>query len=317
MTPTLLALSLAAAPELWAATQGFDAMTCDAGSLAAAIQAHRPGSRVHPWHPESGVESPPSGDVRVQLTRKAGSVVLEVTGAGTPLTRTLPAGDDCTRTVELAALIVDGALDDLKASEAAPRVDSVAPPVPLSARMGAGVALGAGFEQSATGFAAALDAQGTFRYRLLELTLDLDVGLPSSSTVIPGFPETVQGAVTGAVTGTVTVTSLTAELGVGLAPHLGPGRLSADALLGVSFAFASTTPSTALFQRTSATAADAFAGLRLGYVFDLPRGFFAGARAEERLAPVQADFTPVGTSPTVSTPAFTFQALALVGYRFL
>jgi len=316
VAPVLLALTLATAPQLWVATQGLDDLACDSASLAAAIHAQRPGAVVHT---EMSSERPPPSAIHVRLSRgPAGTTVLEVTGLGLPLLRTLPSSDGCQRDVAIAALIVDGALDDLRASEGAPTVDSLAS---LRSLIQASVALGAGFEQGPAGPVASLDVSGAFRYRFFEITLDADVGLPSSTqlteTSTNTGPET-----TSQQTQPLKFTTLALELGLGVAPHLGPGRLSADAVLGTSIAFSSSTGSSAsLFQQASPTSSAFFAGLRVGYVFDLPRGFFIGARAEERFAPVTTTFqlvdTPTSTNnPSVSTLTWTFEAVGLVGVRF-
>lgn len=312
--PALQALTLGVAPELWVTTRGFDTPACDATAFAAAIHTQRPTETVHPWQPEAHVETPPKGAIVVTLVARDGVAVLEVTGGAAPIVRTLAEAVDCKRDVEIAALIVDGALDDLRVSQAAPKVDSLAAPVPFRSLVQAGVAFGAGVEQSPSGWVASLDIEGVARYRFYELTLDVDLGLPSSTSFAIANPETG--------TGSLSVTSLSAELGIGVAPRLGPGRASLDALLGVSVAFATASDSSsskAVFQNASETAVDFFTGLRAGYVLELPRGFILGARAEERLAPRQAAFGVVGTNPStfsVNTRAWTLQTLGLVGYRF-
>ncbi len=318
MTPLVLALALGGAPQLWVATQGLDGAACDSAALATRLHAQRPGAIIHEWNPETGGEQPPAGAVTVRLAAGDGVTVLEITGAGSPITRNLPAAGGCERNVEIAALIVDGALDELRAPGGSPTVDSLAPPVPLRKRMQVGIGVGAGVEQGPISFVAALDAGATLRYRWFELTLDADLGLPSSTPFKVQPPE-VQS------TGTLSVTMFDAELGLGVAPRLGPGRLSADLLLGLSFASASTsntsTPS-GVAHSAPQTATELFTGLRLGYVVELPLGLFVGARVEERLAPENATFEVVGADigknpANVTTRTWTFQALGLVGYRFL
>ncbi len=325
MTPLVLALALGGAPELWVATQGLDGAACDSTALAARLHAQRPGAIVHAWNPEAAGADPPAGAVRVRLAAEGGVTRLEITGAGNSITRTLPAADGCERNVEIAALIVDGALDELRAPGASPTVDSLAPPVPLRKRMQVGVGVGAGVEQGPISFVAALDAGAVVRYRWIELTLDADLALPASTPFTVQPPEQVG-------TGTLSVTMLDAELGLGVAPRLGPGRLSADLLAGLSFASASSSTSSnaaILPHQAPQTATEFYTGLRLGYVVELPLGLFVGARVEERLAPKNATFEVVGadlgSNPArpsnnpadVTTQTWTFQALGLVGVRFL
>jgi hypothetical protein len=310
VTPVLLTLALVAAPELWVATQGLDGDGCDAGALAAAIHTQRPGVAVHPWQRDGSEARPPDGAMRVVLSAGDGVTHLDVTGGVNPIARSLPAADGCKRNVEIAALIVDGALDDLRVSGSAPPVDSLAPPVPFRKRSGLAAAFGGGVEQGPVNVVASLDVQGAARYRFLELTLDADLALPSSTPSVSLAPEMGNSS--------LSLTSLTFEVGFGFAPRLGPGRASADLLLGASLAFASSSASPGdVFQRTNRTSSELFGGLRLGYVFDLPHGLFVGARVEERLAPVQASFEVYGTQSPVSTRVWTLQGLGLVGYRFL
>jgi hypothetical protein len=316
VTPVLLAVTLAVAPELWIDTQGMDASECDSAALATAIRTHRPSVFVHPWSPDATVERPPGGAIRVELSRAGGPAHLEVIGPATRVTRALPPDTDCKRTIEVAALIVDGALDELAMSEAAPPVDSLAPPIPFLKRFELGLAVGAGAEQGPQAFTVGLDAEAFARYRFFELTLDVDVGLPQASAfnILP--PET--GA------GTLSISSVATELGLGLAPRFGRNRVSVDVLLGLSVTTASASANTedALFQRTSQTTTELYTGLRFGYFVDLPLGLFLATHVEERLAPGQASFvvenpgttTPSDTSATTRT--WSFQAMGLLGYRF-
>jgi hypothetical protein len=306
VTGALLALTLGATAPLWAGTKGFDSAACDSAALVAALHAQRPSTSVHAWAPDA---SPPGAGVRVRLVRVDGATHLDVTGAGAPISRVLPPVDDCKRDVEIAALIVDNALDELSVS-AAPEVGSLAAPVPLRSRVDVGVAVGAGVEQGPFGVVGALDLSGVARYRFVELTLDADVGLPSSGSAIPiTSPE--------AGSATISATSLAMEVGLGLAPRVGPGRAFVDGLLGVSLTFPSA--SGAVFQVASQPLPEGFAGLRIGYVLDLPHSFYVGAHVEERFAPGQTTLHVVdGNSPaSVTNRQWTFQALGLVGYRFL
>jgi hypothetical protein len=309
VTGALFALTLGTAAELWAGTKGFDQAACDSAALASAIRAQRPSAAVHPWDPDARDASPGGRAIRVRVVRGGGATHLDVTGAGAAISRVLPPVDDCKRDVEIAALIVDNALDELRVSEA-PEVGSLAAPVPLRSRLEVGAAIGGGIEQGPFGVVAAVDVGAVARYRFVELTLDADVGLPSSST-LPNAPE--------AGSDSVAATSLGLELGIGLAPRIGPGRASVDALLGLSVTFATAsaaTPTAALFRPGSQTVSEGFGGLRLGYVLDLPHSFYVGARVEERFAPAQTDFGVAGDSREF-TRTWTFDGLFLLGYRFL
>jgi hypothetical protein len=262
---------------------------------------------VHPWDPDA--RDAVGGAIRVRLVRDGGATHLDVTGRGASISRVLPPVDDCKRDVEIAALILDNALDELRVSEA-PDVGSLAAPVPFRSRAFVGAAFGGGLEQGPFGLVAALDVSGVARYRFVELTLDADLGLPSSSE-LANRPE--------AGSDSVSATSLGLELGIGLAPRVGPGRASVDAVLGLSLTFPSASAATSdavLYRPATQTVSEGFGGLRLGYVLDLPRSLYVGARVEERFAPAQTAFGVPGDA-SLATRTWTLQALVLLGYRFL
>lgn len=316
MPLVLLGLIVGVVPEIWVATRGLDEVACNADALAAALRIQRPGVAVHVWQPEEGTGQPPQGATRVQLALRDGALLLEVTGAGRPIARALPATEGCERNIETAALIVDGALDDLRGSEARLSVDSLAPPVPFRKQLHLAGSVGVGVEQGMFSLVPVFDVAGIARYRAFELTLDADLGLASSTGFSLTSPET--GA------GTLSATTLAVELGAGVAPRLGPGRLCADVAFGLSLTFVSTSSAltSALFQRQPGTATEPFGALRLGYAVDLPWGLVLEARAEERLNHqasfqiVGANFLAAGGASVVLTQGSTLQALGLLGYRF-
>jgi hypothetical protein len=324
VTATLLVLALAQilgpGGEVWVAAEGLapspgvNPRACAAPAFAVALRAQRPGVVVHEWQPESAAPGPPEGAVRARLVQRDGVVTLEVRGAGISLARTLPATDPCVRNVATSALILDGALDVLRAPTKAPTVDSLAPPVPFAKQLHVSAVVGAGTEQGMFGFVPAFALGGAARYRYVELTLDAGVGLTSQTTFTIQPPEATRS-------GTFAVIEGSAELGVDLTPRLGPGRLAAGVGAGVSFIHASAS-STGIFQQEPETATQPFAALRLGYALDLPRGLFLAVRAEERARPPAtfavdgAAFAPPLGQDTVTTPVWTFLALALLGYHF-
>ena len=309
LSAALFAVTLAATPELWVSTEGFDSEACGSEALATALRAQRPTAVVRLWRSSQGGEQPPGDAVRVRLLAGGMTVRLEVSGAGSSVLRDSSPVETCERNVELAALIVDGALDEVRVEEEAPRVDLLAPPVPLRKLLQIGAAVGGGVEQGPSDFVAAIDVEGFARYRFFEVTLDADVGLPDSTALSSTLMYNTS----------LSVTSLTLALGFGLAPRLGPGRAFADLLLGLAldFASASSTHDDALFSSSPQTSVEPFVGLRLGYFLDLPFGLFLQGRAEERLAFGQTDFSVAGSSTIVNTRTWTFQALGLLGYRFL
>jgi hypothetical protein len=316
----LLALTLRAAGEVWVATQGLVPApgsapeACSSDTFAAALRAQRPGLLVHAWHPENAAERPPDGAVRATLAQQGSVVSLAVGGAGIALSRTLPASDPCERDVVTSALIVDGALDVLRVPTKAPRVDSLAPPVPFLKQLHVSAAVGAGIAQGMFGVVPAFAVGGAVRYRYFELTLDVDLGLPSQTafTILP--PEATRSGTFSAITGST-------ELGVGLAPRLGPGHFAAGVAFGLSLTNASAS-STGIFQQRSQSAIEPFGGLRLGYALDLPRGLFLALRAEGRInraatfAVDGAAFAAPLGQDAVTTPVWTFQALMLLGFHF-
>jgi hypothetical protein len=317
------ALVLGSSPEVWVETRGLpDAGgACSSDALAAALRAQRPGVVVHAWHAETDAIQPSERALRVRLTQREDTVVLELNGAGTPIVRTMSATEGCERNVATAALIVDGALDELRISAKAPSVESLAPPVPLRRLISASVAIGAGTEQGLFGLVPAFDVEAAFRYRSFLLTLDADVGLSSSTGFSVTMPETGSG--------TFSASQFALDLGAGVAPRLGPGRLVAQAVFGLGLTFASANPAsgsspTAIFQTQTETSKEPFGALRLGYQLDLPLGLFLEAHAEERAAP-RDGFQVVGAKnlsastphDTVMSPILTFRTFGFVGVHFL
>jgi len=263
VTAPLFALVLAGVAPVWVATRGFDGPGCNAEAFAAALHAQRPGTPVHPWHPEAG-EHPPDGVLSAELLREGGgAVTLKVTGLGRAIARSLPAADICERNVATAALIVDGALDDLETGKKAPTVDSLAPPLPFLQQLHLSVEAGGGVMQGVFALVPAFAVGGSVRYRYWELTLDGSFGLASQEAFSVVAPEQ-QG-------GTLAAHAFAAELGTGFTPRLGPGRFAADLVLGLSFTSASpsatsSTPGeiqTGLFQQTTPIATEPFGALRI------------------------------------------------------
>jgi hypothetical protein len=320
VTGLLLALTLGAAGEVWVATEGLVPAAgapregCTSEAFASALRAQRPGIVVHPWHAESPDERPPEGAVQAKLAQQNGVVTLVVGGSGIALVRTLPASDPCARDVVTSALIVDGALDVLRVPTKTPRVDSLAPPVPFLKQLHVSAEAGAGITQGIFGVVPAFGLGGAVRYHYLELTLDVDIGLPSQTTFTILPPEATRS-------GTFSTIAGSSELGVGIAPRLGPGHLAAGVGFGLSFTSASAS-STGLFQQKTENAIEPFGALKLGYALDLPRGLFVAVRAEERIhrtatfAIDGAEFAAPFGQGSVTTPLWTFQALAFLGIHF-
>jgi hypothetical protein len=312
-----LALILGALPEVWAETEGLHdsaGAACGPEALASALKTQRPGLVVHTGHAQTEAPRTPGGSIRVRLTEQGGKATLEVTGVGTSIVRTISEADDCERNIATAALIVDGALDELRISEAAPNVDSLAPPVSFRKQIQVSALVGAGTEQGVFGWVPALGVAVSGRFRLYELTLGTDLGLPSSTGFSITPPE--------AGSGTVSTLTFGVDLAAGVAPRLGPGRLIGDGVVGLGFTFASV-QATGVFQRQAQTSTEPFGGLRLGYILDLAHGFFFEVRTEERASRrgsfqvIGASFPVAGGLSTVTTPIWTFRALGFAGYHFL
>jgi hypothetical protein len=320
VTGLLLALTLSAAGEVWVTTEGLvpapgaSADACSADAFAGALRAQRPGIAVHPWRPESADERPPAGAIQAKLTQRAGVVTLVVGGSGVALLRTLPPSDPCARNVVTSALIVDGALDVLRVPTKAPLVDSLAPPIPFLKQLHVTAEVGAGVAQGMFAVVPAFALGGSVRYRSFELTLAVDLGLASQTTFTILPPEATRAGTFSAITGS-------SDLGVGAAPRIGPGHLAAGVGFGLSFTSASAS-STGLFQQRTESAIEPFGALKLGYALDLPHGLVVALRAEKRInrtasfAIDGAQFAPPSGQGTVTTPLWTFQALAFLGLHF-
>jgi hypothetical protein len=112
------------------------------------------------------------------------------------------------------------------------------------------------------------------------------------------------------------------EGGVGWGPHLGPGRLSLDGLLGFAFGDFTASPTAPanshLFSTQWVPASAFFLAAGAGYTFELPAHFIVGLRVEERLGVERIAVVVDGAVPddTVAmTRRWTFTGTAFVGYR--
>ena len=209
---------------------------------------------------------------------------------------------------------MDGALDVLRVPANAPVVESLAPPVPFFKQLHVSAAVGAGIEQGVFSFVPALAVEGAVRYRYLELSLDVDVGLASQTS----FTNPPAG---GDALGNVLVNP---RLG-GARARAGPSARAGTGRREHGFRALRHRGVHELrrdLQQHTQTATEPFFALRLGYALNLPRGLFVAVRAEERITRTAtfdiegAEFPPPFGQTGVTTPVWTFQSLAFVGYHF-
>jgi hypothetical protein len=290
---------MAAAQPVWVAGPPGD--DCGGAELVAELGRVRPGLSVR-----SGLAPDGSADRQVMLERFGGTftVVISGGGAGGPLFRTFADPQDCPAAGRTAALIVDSALDQLRPVGAAPSLEPFIPRRWLQLA----AAIGGGVEQGLLGWSPALEAEGLVHLGAGEILLALDL-IPTASTLVD--PKAALGA--------YAATSFGVEVGGGLAPRVGPGRIAADVLYGWDTAFVSLTgvaTGEPFYQQQGRTVAEPFFALRVGYSLDLPHGLFIGLRAEEQLALVRDTLALEGTDYSITTRAWSFDAAALLGWRF-
>jgi hypothetical protein len=294
-----LALLLAASPEpvtLWLRGDLPADSPCRLESLSAAIRAQRPDALL-----ALGARSKPT-DLEAVLSESGGTLTLTVSGPGKPLSRVLPVpGDDCIEATHTAALMIDRYLDDLNENAEEARIDGLSSSSgPTSAFT---VSLGPSVVQAPAGLSAGLVLEVDQRFGLLLLSLGGELNLSQQKAA-------------SAVSGLYELQPAAAWLAVGVAPRLGPGRLVAQGSLGLSLLWVTigqTTPPT--YQKQQASGADLFAGLRLGYVLDLPARFSLALRYEERWVPSPTPFSVEGyPGDSVSVRTFSGDLALLVGY---
>jgi hypothetical protein len=296
----LLALVLAA-PVV--AVQSDGAAPCDTAAFAKELRTLRPELAVLSLETNAAV---PIDSWRASLEGMAtDQAALRVTGRRLTVLRPLP-GQDCEWVVRTAASIIDGLLDELPlmTAQLEPARRSSRTNIELSGWIGAGVA------QGPLQWGPTFDVGGRLLFwRSAEVIAGADIGLPATTPL---------ATVDEGLLGNYRVLPFDLELGAGYGPRLGPGRLSLDLLIGLSFAEVWTNvPGTEpLFGRTNDLATEFFLAPRVSYAIDLPLQTFIGLSAEERGSPARAAVTVVGGTSSVMTRTWTLASTIFFGRRF-
>jgi hypothetical protein len=291
VSATFLWFSLTAMPGVFVSS-AID--NCSADSFGRALRMVRPDVAI-------GLGPAPDAEgVEVVVTAKKGEILLAVSGHGRSINRSFPDPNDCESASQTAALIIDRALEDLRSTETTPAIETLAPPPSPFALL---AAIGGGGTQGVFGAAAALNVALQLQWLdLALLTLSGDFVLPSGTTL----PNDL---------GTLQASGEVLELGVGVSPHLGPGRLNATALFGITWTnVTSDIPSVP--SNRGGSGVEPYVGLAAGYALGLPDHFFLSVQIEEQLALGRTEFVIEGESvPPASTRTWTFQAWLAVGRR--
>lgn len=296
MTLLPILLLVGASADAWVAMPG-DSPTCGSAALTNAVHVLRPQLQLHPG------DGPPT-NLQILLNRDGDHYLLQLRGPEVSLDRVIPDRGGCEEAVRTAALIVDAALDEISRRGSAPGIDTLAPPKPPPP-LEAGFAVGGGAEQ---GLLLDFDVRPTvnldlqFNFGLLEFGLSGEFISPESKS-LPGGVWKWQ------------VLGGAGEVVLGVAPHLGPGRFFADAVVGLTLTTVSVTGS-GLFHVAPATDGNAVAGLRAGYEVNLPFRLFIAGRAEERYAFSQSGFDVIGEPSGVTTRVWTLVGTLVLGWRF-
>jgi hypothetical protein len=293
-----LAWLQAASPStttLWLRADFPQGSSCHVAALTSAIRAQRPEVVV-----ALGARPGPS-DLEAELTQGTTAISLSIRGRGKPLRREIPlTGEDCDESLQTAALMIDRYLDELNQNPEETPIEGLTTSTPTSHAFT--VALGPSVVQAPAGLSPGLVLEVDLRLGLFSLALGGELNLPQHEAATE-------------VTGTYDVSPAAIWLAAGVTPQLGPGRLVAQASLGLSLLWVSigqTTPPT--YEQQQGSAADPFVGLRLGYVLDLSARFSLGLRYEERWVPSPTTFSVFGYSGSVSVRAFSGDLALLVGY---
>jgi hypothetical protein len=285
----LLWFSLSAVPGVFVSSS---VEACSSESFGHALRMVRPDVAI-------GLETAPDTDsVQVSVAAKNGTVLLTISGHGRSINRDFPDPNDCEAACRTAALIIDRALEDLRFGEVAPPIETLAPP---PSAMELSLALGIGATQGMFGAAAAVTGALQLHWHFALLALSGDLVLPTGTTLPNGL-------------GSLQASGENLEIGVGLSPPLGPGRLSLTGLFGVAWTNLSAQTTLPVNQGGSAT--EPYVGVTAAYVYRLPEFFFLSAQLEEQLALGRTVFNIDSEPPqTATTRAWTFQGWVLVGRR--
>jgi hypothetical protein len=302
-----LALVLAASPTLWIHVS-LEPPTCDAQGLRSAIVALAPAAKV-----AVGNEAP-AGDLQVTLLQAGGEAVLTVTGRGDPLVRALPHAKDCNQTLETAALMVTRYLDAIpsETNEVTPvAAQEVVAPVPSppsepGAKTRAWLSLGPTLLGAPAGLTAGLALEVGVRLRFVQFSLGGEAGLAQHAPVNSSM--TSQGE--------YVVTPAAAWITAAFVPQLGPGKLILGLSGGVFYTSAFVRTSVPVSQQGSSSAFDGFAGVRVGYLIDLPANFAVSLTYEERYFPAPTQFVFDGFPDTVSVPTLSGELALMMSWYF-
>jgi hypothetical protein len=310
----LWALALSATVDLRVATPQETRPECSAQALVQTLQVLRPELRI-----EAGEASP--GTLSVTLQRQGATYVLQFRGPEIVVERSFPDSGDCLGAIRTGALIIDGALDQLVVHDRTPVLPPIppvrppspppsAPASPRSAPLPArrwewSAAIGGGAGQGMLSAAPAVALQTTLHRGLLELGASGDVLTPTTAPIQRNMPQI----------GAYEAFSVDGEVAAGVAPHLGPGQVSIDAIGGLAWTSVQV-HSSVLLQQRSLSATELFVALRVAYALDLPARFFLLGLVEERYAPDQAAFIVTGEAATVSTRHWTTAGLVAIGRHF-
>jgi hypothetical protein len=292
---TSLALIVSASPAVTTLWLQLDAprTPCRIEALATAIHVQRPDAVL-----QIG-KAPRASDPEAQLTEQAGTLTLTVRSQGKPLARELPPpGATCEEALQTAALMIDRYLDDLGPNDEEVHIAD------LGREQSLAFLLGLTVTQAPVGWSPGLGLELDLRLGLVLLSIGGEVNLPQEEAVLASRPWTYR------------VQPAASWFAGGVAPRLGPGRIVAQAALGVSLSFVSVHSAT-LFQLQSGSAADFFLGIRVGYALDLPAQFSLSLRYEERWVPAPSSFPVEGESGrAISIRRYSGDVGLLVGYAF-
>lgn len=295
-------LAVSALPNVWLTDH-----VCGTKTMAQAFHILRPNLELQ----REGHEN--KDDLHVSLEKVRELFVVKVRRGQSVVIRSFADPGDCEVAAQTAALIADGALDDLPPATSTVTLEKPAPPPIRTPGWISSPSIGIGGRQTMLGAAASLMLGFKAAQELFESEFIFEVALPNSQPLLRRHAEEFGLGPQDAYT-SVSFTPILLE-GVGFA--VGPGRLSFQAEVGVELTILEVKSQVIRPERFTNPVSEPFGGLRVGYTWNLTDRLFLAASVDERIAPASTRIEVIGIPSHVTNRNWTLSGTLSFGMHFL